>query len=307
MSGKPKQGIDFAGWDVDMFDSDEKIDLLLEAQGWNGFAVYFYICQKAYGTEGYFYRWSAASSAVIARRMGAGIRSETVMQTVNTCLRIGLFDDRLFAEGVLTSRGIQKRYLIAIEKRRVKTAIQDYWLLNKKESAGLVLVPLEANLRPANEHLQSANGDLLPANATKESKGKEIDEEEDARAREAEDALYLDSDWVKFVKVYEQNIGSLPFSPIALETMQSDFNDLGYDLMVEAVRVTVKRHGYNPPKLFETICREWVTKGIRTLDKARAAVLDHDNKTSGGRRNAVNGTRETRQPKSIFGTSDEIV
>ena len=83
MSGKPKQGIDFAGWDVDMFDSDEKIDLLLEAQGWNGFAVYFYICQKAYGTEGYFYRWSAASSAVIARRMGAGIRSETVMQTAS--------------------------------------------------------------------------------------------------------------------------------------------------------------------------------------------------------------------------------
>lgn len=306
MSGKPKQGIDFAGWDVDMFDSDEKIDLLLEAQGWNGFAVYFYICQKAYGTEGYFYRWSAASSAVIARRMGAGIRSETVMQTVNTCLRIGLFDDRLFAEGVLTSRGIQKRYLIAIEKRRVKTAIKDYWLLNEKESAGLVLVGLENNPRPANEHLQSANDDLLPANAIKERKVKEIDEEEDARAREAEDQEYLQSDWVKFVGLYEKNIGMMPYSPIALEKMQSDFNDLGLAVMTEAIKATANSFAYNPHKLFQTICGKWVTQGIRTVDQARAAVADHK-RQNGGRRNGANSTGETRKPKSVFGADDEIV
>ena len=32
MAGKPKQGIDFAGWSVNIFDGDTKIDKLLEAQ-----------------------------------------------------------------------------------------------------------------------------------------------------------------------------------------------------------------------------------------------------------------------------------
>ena len=306
MSGKPKQGIRFAGWDVDLFDNDEKIDLLLDAQGWNGFSIYFYICQKAYGTEGYFYRWSAASGAIIARRMGSGIRSETVTQTVNTCLRIGLFDDRLFAEGVLTSRGIQKRYLIAIEKRRVKTAIRDYWLLDEDESAGLVLVDLKKDSLLADDDLQTANSDLLPANATKERKGKYKEDEEDARTREDEDEQYLNSEWVKFVKLYEQNIGMMPYSPIALDKMQSDFRDLGLDVITEAIKATADSFAYNPHKLFQTICGKWVSQGIRTVDQARAAVADHKRK-NGGRRNGTSTAGEARKPKSVFGSADEIV
>lgn len=33
MSGRPKQGIDYAGWSVDIFDGDKKIDKLLDAKG----------------------------------------------------------------------------------------------------------------------------------------------------------------------------------------------------------------------------------------------------------------------------------
>ena len=59
MAGRPpKKGIDYAGWSVDIFDNDTKIDKLLEARGWEGFGIYFYLCQRAYGGEGYFYRWS---------------------------------------------------------------------------------------------------------------------------------------------------------------------------------------------------------------------------------------------------------
>ena len=41
---------------------DTKIDRLLEAQGWIGFSVYFYLCQMAYKFDGYFYRWSYADA-----------------------------------------------------------------------------------------------------------------------------------------------------------------------------------------------------------------------------------------------------
>lgn len=166
MAGKPKRSIDFAGWRTDIFENDTKIDELIEAQGWIGFAIYFYLCQKAYASDGYFYRWSYTNSATTARRMGGGIGSETIRQVVGLCLQIGLFDKRLFdREGILTSRGIQRRYMAAIQKRSFKEVDGKLWLLNEKESEGLIVVPENSHSLPENAH-------SLPERATKESRVK---------------------------------------------------------------------------------------------------------------------------------------
>ena len=179
MSGRPKKGIDYSGWDVDIFENDTKIDELLDAQGWIGFSIYFYLCQRAYASEGYFYRWSYANAATTARRMGGGIGSETVKQTVAVCLQIGLFDKRLFdLGGVLTSKGIQRRFAQAVQGRRSKTANKSFWLLDKNETRGYEIALENTDLLPTNDHLQDANDHLQAANnpnsKVKESKVKEI-------------------------------------------------------------------------------------------------------------------------------------
>ena len=51
MSGKAKRKLDYAGWSTDIFDNDTKIDKLLDAQGWIGFGIYFFLCQKAFGSD----------------------------------------------------------------------------------------------------------------------------------------------------------------------------------------------------------------------------------------------------------------
>ena len=178
MARRPKRGIEYSGWDVDIFENDTKIDELLDAQGWNGFSIYFYLCQRAYASEGYFYRWSYANAATTARRMGGGIGSEAVKQAVAVCLQIGLFDKRLFElGGVLTSKGIQRCYAQAIQGRRSKTVNKDIWLLEEKETKGFGIVLENSDLQPANADLQGANSDLQPANApnskVKESRVKE--------------------------------------------------------------------------------------------------------------------------------------
>lgn len=166
MAGRPKRGIEFAGWDVDIFENDVKIDELIDAQGWIGFSIYFYLCQRAYASEGYFYKWSYANAATTARRMGGGIGSETVKQTVAVCLQIGLFDKRLFDLGdVLTSKGIQRRYAQAIQHRRCKSVIKKFWLLDSKETKGLGIIPENSDLPEADGDLLTANEDLLSANA----------------------------------------------------------------------------------------------------------------------------------------------
>ena len=161
MSGQPKRGLEFAGWDVHMFDDDERIDELIDAQGWTGFSVYFYLSMKAFATNGFYYSWRDTSPASIARRMGGGVKSETVKEVVNLCLRIGLFDKGLYdREGVLTNKDIQIRYMNAIEKRSLKgrTIDNKYWLLKKEETKAYIVI--------------SENAHSLPENATKESKVK---------------------------------------------------------------------------------------------------------------------------------------
>lgn len=168
MAGKPKTGLDYAGWSVNLFDGDTKIDKLLDAQGWTGFGIYFYLCQMAYKFDGYFYRWAYDDSASTARRMGGGIRSGTVDETVRCCLQIGLFDRGLFDRwGILTSRGIQRRFYAAIQERRRKTVISNYWLLNDEESRGLEKCASYEETTPANEHLPPADGHLPPADDPK--------------------------------------------------------------------------------------------------------------------------------------------
>lgn len=170
MAGQPKRGLDFAAWDVHLFDDDERFDVLIDAQGWDGFGVFFWICTKAYATNGYYYEWrEETSAATIAKRMSGGIKSDTVNQVVKLCLRIGLFDNGLLdRESILTNKMMQERYMYAIEKRSVRgrTINRLYWLLKTEETKAYIVIP-------ENEHNLSENEHNLSENDTKKSKVKE--------------------------------------------------------------------------------------------------------------------------------------
>ena len=193
MAGRPpKRGIDYAGWSVDIFDNDTKIDKLLDAHGWCGFGIYFYLCQRAYGGEGYFYRWGYDDCASTSRKMGGGIGSGTVRETVGYCLQIGLFDQELFDRwGILTSRGIQRRYWEVVKARDVRTVISDYWLLQDEECKGLIKLPLNTHLSEGNADFQTGKANFPAGNndfrSLKESKGKKSKEKEIPRASRFED------------------------------------------------------------------------------------------------------------------------
>ena len=195
MAGRPpKKGIDYAGWSVDIFDNDTKIDKLLDAHGWGGFGIYFYLCQRVYGGEGYFYKWGYDDCASTSRKMGGGISSGTVRETVGYCLQIGLFDKGLFDRwGVLTSRGIQRRYWEVVKARDVRTVISDYWLLQDDECKGLIKTPLNTNYPAGNTNYPAGNTNYPAGNTNyptiKESKVKESKVKQRDSLRRIEDFI----------------------------------------------------------------------------------------------------------------------
>ena len=195
MAGRPpKKGINYAGWSVDIFDNDTKIDKLLDAYGWDGFGIYFYLCQRAYGSEGYFYKWGYDDCASTSRKMGGGIGSGTVRETVGYCLQIGLFDKGLFDRwGVLTSRGIQRRYWEIVKVRDVRAVISDYWLLQDDECKGLIKLPLNNDLSEGNVNFPAGNTDYQAGNANfpaiKESKVNKSKVKQRVRVRRIEEFI----------------------------------------------------------------------------------------------------------------------
>ena len=169
MAGRPKKRIDYAGWSVDIFSNDTKIDKLLDAQGWVGFGIYFYLCQMAFGSEGYYYEWCYDLCATTARKMGGGVGAGTVKETVDYCLQIGLFDKRLFdGWGVLTSKGIQKSFLLVLKsKNRKGTEIySELWLLdnNGKDYQDVVFVRKNKQKLEVNDDSLGENDNTLEVN-----------------------------------------------------------------------------------------------------------------------------------------------
>jgi len=284
MAGRPpKRRIDYAGWSADMFDSDPKIDKLLDSQGWVGFGVWFYLCQKAYGSDGYFYRWGYDDSPSTARKMGGGVSSGTVTEAVKRCLQIGLFDEGLFDKwNVLTSRGIQKRYYTVIAERPFKNVVGEYWLLIDEEAPGVIKCTINSNISPINTNISPIN-----ANYSDQKKSKEKDSiytpSSSVPRREDEDVVdtpfgqvTIDHGWQRVCSHYMDNLGNLPMG-IALDDLQNLYDDMGEQLVKKAIEETARSQPKSPLRYLCTTLRRWQADGITTEVQAKAQILSFKN------------------------------
>lgn len=131
MGRPPKEGIDYAEWDANLFE-DPKIGKLITAQGIAAFTVYFYLCLRAFNENGYFLCWGDDLCATTAKVLGKGASAQYVRSCVEKCFQVELFDKELFElHHILTSRGIQKRYWRVKRKRSCAEAPKDFWLLDE--------------------------------------------------------------------------------------------------------------------------------------------------------------------------------
>ena len=85
----------------------------------------------------------------------------------------------------------------------------------------------------------------------------------------------LDPDWVRFVQVYEQNLGLIPYGA-SLDKLTSYYEDMGADVLIEAVKATNLAQANNPMSYMCAILDNWAKAGVDSLEKAKAAVIDHE-------------------------------
>lgn len=102
---------------LDCHFDDDKIPMIEAEFGLEGFAIVVKLFQKIYGGLGYYCEWSDRVALLFARQVGAG--GNVVREVVAASIREGIFDEDMFQKyGVLTSRGIQKRFMNVAKRRK---------------------------------------------------------------------------------------------------------------------------------------------------------------------------------------------
>ena len=125
-----KVGLDYFELDCHM---EEKIRLIQAEFGLKGFAIVVKLYQKIYGELGYYCEWNDDSSLLFMSENGVSSRDEKnlINEIVSACIRRNIFSGQLFEEfGILTSAGVQRRYLNAVAKREKIELKKEYLLVS---------------------------------------------------------------------------------------------------------------------------------------------------------------------------------
>lgn len=124
-----KVGLDY--FELDCLLND-KIKLIQAEFGLKGFAIIVKLYQKIYGGKGYYCEWNEDILLLFLVENGLNSDSKNLInEIVQACIRRDIFSEALYKKfGILTSYGVQERYLNAVSKRERVELKKEYLLLN---------------------------------------------------------------------------------------------------------------------------------------------------------------------------------
>lgn len=143
-----------------LFDDLKVLDLF-EAYGCVGFTVWISLLFKIADDKGYYTQMSPSLITAIQRDIGnKWVNRDKIIGVINGMLECELLDSSLFKQGVLTSVGIQRRYLDVKRKSRAKGfSTEKFWLLDENPADS----PIECN----NDEIEHNNADKCSNNSDK--------------------------------------------------------------------------------------------------------------------------------------------
>ena len=259
-----KAGVEYFPLDVE---NDDKLDLIEAEFGLTGFAVIVKLYQRIYKL-GYYCEWNDEVALLFGKRLGTG--GKAVSEIVSAAIRRKLFDEEIYRKyGVLTSRGIQKRYFEIVARRKNVEVEQRYLLVSRD------LIPVNVNIMYAETQVNvNTMQTETPENAyrstqskVKESKVKEskvLLHERPLAAAAVETDQRPD---FNTIKAYAS--GNLRYlSPGNMEELASFAEDFPADMLRYAVDLAV---GAGKPtwNYVRGILRSWQSKGFKTIGDAR--------------------------------------
>ncbi|OFI46732.1 hypothetical protein BG262_02735 [Floricoccus penangensis] len=277
MARPKKIGLDYFPMDVD-FLRDIKIRKIEKECGSESIKVLLCLLGNIYRDEGYYINWDEDTAFLISDEIG--LKEEVVKEVVNKSLQVGFFSKYLFdEENILTSKGIQERYLEA--KKKSKGIVIDAKYTAQREFMELnsPITTLEDEFKGVNspktrvnEEITGVNSPISTQSKVKESKGKE------SKVKESKQ-----NPLQQILTFYNENIS--PVTPFVREEIEFDCKDFGYELVQEALRRTVL-NSKTSYKYSQAILRDWKSKNYKTLEDVETTLKRNSNQQNVSQKDA---------------------
>lgn len=244
MARPTKKGLDYFPLDVD-FLSDLKVRRIIKACGKEAVHILVALLANIYRDEGYYVLWDDDLAFLVADEVGT--KEGTVEELVRKAVQVKFFDKDIFDKySVLTSKGIQNRYILATKERK-KVELEFKYLLTNEVNRSNISI---------NGRNNSVNQGNNQQSKVKESKEKEI--KEDATASESASLETFQKLWL-FPNVVQAD----------------DLLDLMDTYGDELVNAAIKLAGSKDvPKnraisFLAASLQEWADANVKTIDQAR--------------------------------------
>ena len=244
MARPTKKGLDYFPLDVD-FLSDLKVRRTIKACGKEAVHILVALLANIYRDEGYYVLWDDDLAFLVADEVGT--KEGTVEELVRKAVQVKFFDKDIFDKySVLTSKGIQNRYILATKERK-KVELEFKYLLTNEVNRSNISI---------NGRNNSVNQGNNQQSKVKESKEKEI--KEDATAIESASLESFQKLWL-FPNV------------VQVEDLLNLVDIYGDELVEAAIKLAGSK---DVPKnraisFLTASLQEWADANVKTIDQAR--------------------------------------
>ncbi len=254
MARPMKEGVDYFPLDVC---TDVKFELLEAKFGIIGFGIMIKLFQRIYAENGYYCKWDSDTALIMAAKNSCPdytFTIEKVQGIVDEAIHRGIFDKDMYKQqGILTSKGIQKRFFEATKRRSRVDVKENYLLIDISELSENVYingVNVNKNSKKDNDNTQSK---------VKETKLNQSISNKSTEIKIAVPQSIIDT--------YQNNIA--PLTPIVLHSIENWLKDMDADVIEWAIKEAAC-HNKRNFKYIEGILRNHFNAGRTTF----AAVQD---------------------------------
>jgi DNA replication protein DnaD len=148
-----KDGLSYFPHDTKL---DDKFDLIEAKYGLIGYGIIFKLYEKIYD-NGYFYKWNEDEQLLLSRKINVDIN--LINDVINNAIKWELFDKNKYNEyKILTSHGIQKRFIEAANRRKKINMVSEYIIVD------INLINVNINLINVDINLQTKVNQSKPNN-----------------------------------------------------------------------------------------------------------------------------------------------
>lgn len=256
MARPMKDGVDYFPLDVNV---DKKFRLVEAKFGIVGFGVIVKLFQLIYAENGYYCEWDEDTALIMAAENSCQkypLSIDDVQNIIREALTRGIFDMGMFAQySILTSKGIQRRYL-EMTKRRSRVDIEQRYLL--------IRIPEKV----VNVYINGVNVNTNPKNVDNNSQSKvkesKVNKSKVKETIEAPPVAVPQN----IIDAFQNNIA--PLTPIVMQAIADWLNDVDADMIEWAIREAAE-HNKRNWKYIEGILRNHFNAGRTTYEQVKDA------------------------------------